>query len=146
MVGHPDALTRVNGGFLLVIGKVFSKGKAYDPWGDVMDHTRAAELLQAERVRVRDLLGESSDAGRDDRGGVGEQGDMSDPATSLTLEEQEDAINASLRERLAVIERAERRLRDGTYGRSVRSGDVIPDERLEADPAAELTVEEALSA
>ena len=35
------------------------------------------------------------------------------------------------------------RLADGTYGRSVRSGDPIPDERLEADPAAELTVEEA---
>ena len=28
-------------------------------------------------------------------------------------------------------------------GRSVRSGAPIPDERLEADPAAELTVEEA---
>ena len=68
---------------------------------------------------------------------------MSDPATSLTQEEVEDAVNASLRERLAAIVRAEQRLRDGTYGRSLRSGDVIPDERLEADPAAELTVEEA---
>ena len=35
------------------------------------------------------------------------------------------------------------RLEEGTYGRSVRSGAPIPDERLEADPAAELTVEEA---
>lgn len=68
---------------------------------------------------------------------------MSDPATSLTLEEQEDAVKASLRLRLLTIERAEQRLRDGTYGRSVRSGLAIPDERLEADPAAELTVEEA---
>ncbi len=36
-----------------------------------------------------------------------------------------------------------KRLDDGSYGRSVRSGVPIPDERLEADPAAELTVEEA---
>jgi DnaK suppressor protein len=35
------------------------------------------------------------------------------------------------------------RLEAGTYGRSVRSGQPIPDERLEADPAAELTIEEA---
>jgi len=34
-------------------------------------------------------------------------------------------------------------LADGTFGRSVRSGAPIPDDRLEADPAAELTVEES---
>ena len=39
-----------------------------------------------------------------------------------------------------------KRLDDGSYGRSVRSGVPIPDERLEADPAAELTVEEARQA
>jgi DnaK suppressor protein len=108
-----------------------------------MDNTRAAALLRAERVRVQDLLSQSSGAGLDDRAGASEQGDMSDPATSLTLEEQDDAVTSSLRERLMAIERAEQRLRDGTYGHSVRSGDEIPDERLEADPAAELTVEEA---
>jgi DnaK suppressor protein len=44
---------------------------------------------------------------------------------------------------LAAIDRAEQRLAAGTFGRSVRSGAPIPDERLEADPAAELTVQEA---
>ena len=44
---------------------------------------------------------------------------------------------------MAALERAEERLDRGVYGRSVRSGLPIPDERLEADPAAELTVEEA---
>jgi len=34
----------------------------------------------------------------------------------------------------------------GSYGRSVRSGQPIPDERLEADPLVELTVEEAAAA
>jgi DnaK suppressor protein len=55
----------------------------------------------------------------------------------------DDAIAESMRDRLAAIDRALRRLDEGTYGRSVRSGVPIPDERLEADPAAELTVEEA---
>jgi len=48
-----------------------------------------------------------------------------------------------MRDRLAAIDRALKRLDDGTYGRSVRSGLPIPDDRLEADPAAELTIEEA---
>jgi DnaK suppressor protein len=109
-----------------------------------MDNRKAAELLAAERIRVQGLLNEASDAGLDDREGANEQGDMSDPATSLTSEEEEDAVTTSLRQRLAAIEGAELRLRLGTYGRSIRSGIAIPDERLEADPAAELTVEEAL--
>jgi DnaK suppressor protein len=33
-------------------------------------------------------------------------------------------------------------LEEGTYGRSIRSGDPIPDGRLEVEPWAELTVEE----
>ena len=111
--------------------------------GGTMDDKRAASLLRAERLRVQELLGESTEAGEEDRDGATQQGDMSDPATSLTLEEQNDAVTSALRQRLAAIERAEQRLIDGKYGFSVRSGVVIPDERLEADPAAELTVEEA---
>jgi DnaK suppressor protein len=60
----------------------------------------------------------------------------------LTDEQGTDAVAEGLRERLAAIQRAEARVEAGTYGRSVRSGDPIPEERLEADPAAELTVEE----
>jgi DnaK suppressor protein len=48
-----------------------------------------------------------------------------------------------LRNRLAALDRALQRVEDGSYGRSIRSGAPIPDERLEADPAAELTVQEA---
>jgi DnaK suppressor protein len=109
-----------------------------------MDNSTAAKLLEAERARVQSLLEDLDHAGRDDREGASEQGDMSDPAESLISEGEEEAVAASLRERLAAIERASQRLKDGTYGRSVRSGDPIPDERLEADPAAELTVDEAL--
>lgn len=48
----------------------------------------------------------------------------------------------NLEDRLAAVERAEARLEAGTYGKSIRSGTQIPDERLEAFPTAELTVEE----
>jgi len=108
-----------------------------------VDRDRAAHLLEEERIRLQELLRETDHAEEDDRAGANAAGDMSDPAESLTAEEQEDAIAIGLRARLAMVKRAEDRLRDGTYGRSVLSGDPIPDERLEADPAAELTVEEA---
>jgi RNA polymerase-binding transcription factor DksA len=64
-------------------------------------------------------------------------GDIADPAQPLAVEGMDDAIAASLCDRLAARDRAEQRLDNGTYGRSIRSGIPIPDERLEADPAAE---------
>jgi DnaK suppressor protein len=47
-----------------------------------------------------------------------------------------------LRNELAALERAEARVRDGTYGLSIESGEPIPDGRLEARPTAERTVDE----
>ena len=108
-----------------------------------MDEDRARTLLQAERSRVERLLEETVGAGQDDRDEANAGGDMADPAERLTAEEGDDAVATGLRDRLAAVARAERRLSEGTFGRSVRSGSPIPDERLEADPAAELTVEEA---
>jgi len=107
-------------------------------------HARA--LLKAERARVESLLGETAGAGRDDRSAANEAGDMSNPAERLIAEQGDDAVAAGLRDRLAAIARAERRLEEGTYGYSIRSGEPIPDARLEADPAAELTVEESRQA
>jgi DnaK suppressor protein len=107
-----------------------------------MDEARARQLLSAERERVEGLLADTSRAGDEDRDAAGDTGDIADPAQPLTDEEGEDAVSAGLRDRLAAIERAESRLAAGTYGRSVRSGEPIPDARLEADPAAELTVAE----
>ena len=109
-----------------------------------MDEKRARALLQDERTEVLSLLQDTEAAAQEDRETEDEEGvDVSDPAQSLTAEGMDDAIAESLRDRLAAIDRALRRLDDGTYGRSVRSGVPIPEERLEADPAAELTVEEA---
>ena len=110
-----------------------------------MDQERARSLLTAERDEVQGLLKDAEGAGQEDRVAEvdSEAGDYADAAQSLTAEGMDDAIAESLRGRLDAIERALRRLDEGTYGRSVRSGEPIPDERLEADPAAELTVEEA---
>jgi DnaK suppressor protein len=107
-----------------------------------MEEARARKLLSAERARLETLLRETTQAGNEDREAVGDVGDIADPAQPLTDQEGEDAVAAALRDRLAAVARAEDRLAAGTYGRSVRSNERIPDERLEADPAAELTVEE----
>jgi DnaK suppressor protein len=109
-----------------------------------MDENRARVMLQDERTEVLSLLKDTEAVAEADRETEDEEGvNVSDPAQSLTAEGMDDAIAESLRDRLAAIDRALRRLDDGMYGRSVRSGVPIPDERLEADPAAELTVEEA---
>ena len=108
-----------------------------------MDERRARTLLDAERTRVEGLLAELRVDRREDREAADESSDWSDPAQPLTAEGADDAVSAGLQARLAAIERAEGRLAAGTYGRSVRSDRPIPDERLEADPAAELTVDEA---
>ena len=111
-----------------------------------MDEAQARTRLQAERAEVAELLGETESAEEQDRETEDEEaetGDSADAAQSLTAEGMDDSTAETLRDRLAAIDRALRRLDDGTYGRSVLSGVLIPDERLEADPAAELTVEEA---
>ena len=108
-----------------------------------MDDERARALLTAERIRVEGLLAGTSRAGLDDRDEANAGGDMADPAQRLTAEQGDDAVQEGLQARLRAIDAAERRLAAGNYGRSIRSGLPIPDARLEADPAAELTVEEA---
>jgi DnaK suppressor protein len=108
-----------------------------------MDDETATKLLQEERRRVEALIAQTQTDADSDRVASAETGDFADPAERLTAEGLDDAVLGGLTARLDAIGRAEQRLRDGTYGRSVRSGVQIPDERLEADPAAELTVEEA---
>jgi DnaK suppressor protein len=111
--------------------------------GETMNDDRARALLSAERTRVQALLGGTVTDGQEDRAAANEPGDLTDPAERLTAEEVDDAVSGGLRDRLAAIDRAERRLDEGTFGYSIRSGLPIPDDRLEADPAAELTVAEA---
>ena len=108
-----------------------------------MDDARARALLQEERVKLQWLLDGARAAGRSDREAVDQDAGSSDAAELLASQGTDDAVAAELRDRLAALDRAEERLRAGTFGRSIRSGQTIPDDRLEADPAAELTVDEA---
>lgn len=108
-----------------------------------MELERARSLLEAEQARLRQSLAEVGTAQVEDRQAEEETSDPADSAQSLEAQGIDDAVAADLRDRLAAVERALGRVEDGTYGRSVRSGTAIPDERLEVDPAAELTVEEA---
>jgi DnaK suppressor protein len=106
-----------------------------------MDDAQAKELLAAERKQVEADLATVRGAGR-------EGSDAQDPAGDFNNEGlYEDEVAAGreqdLQRRLEAVERAEERLAAGTFGVSVRSGEPIPDGRLEAEPTAELTVEEA---
>jgi len=108
-----------------------------------MDEERARVLLREERQRLERLQA-TVDADRE-RDAPAEEGaeDLVDGADRRTQEETDEAVGRQLAGRLAALRRAEERLAAGTYGRSVLSGRPIPDERLEAFPLAELTVDEA---
>jgi len=104
-----------------------------------MEDERARELLARERERIERALGIHQDEPLDSDARH-EPGDVD--SENLFQDEFDAGRAADLRDQLAAVERAEARLRDGTYGLSVRSGEPIPDGRLEARPTAELTVEE----
>jgi DnaK suppressor protein len=111
-----------------------------------MDESRARALLRAERTEVATLLRETQEEARVVDQVSDSPEDFGDAGQPLTEEAEDEAVAAQMRERLDTIDRALARLEAGTYGRSVLSGKPIPDQRLEADPAAELTVEEARAA
>src|SRR6266566_3825244 len=104
-----------------------------------MDPERARELLRQERARIEDAL---EHFGRGDSEELAGQDEMADSASQLYEEESEEGRVDDLQDELALVKRAEERLAAGTYGLSVESGEPIPDERLEANPTAERTVEE----
>jgi DnaK suppressor protein len=104
-----------------------------------MDDERARKLLAAERERIERALGlvdsqdDSEPADASDPGNVG---------SDLAQAEFDEGFEKDLRDQLAAVERAEKRLAEGRYGLSIDSGQPIPDERLEVIPTAERTVEE----
>ena len=103
-----------------------------------MDPEHARELLARERRRVEQALGGLGPPDPDAELSHFDQ-HPADQATQVFEEERDEGIADGLRDELAAIERAERRLEEGTYGLSVESGQPIPDARLEVVPWAELT-------
>jgi DnaK suppressor protein len=104
-----------------------------------MDPARARELLAAERRRIEAAL---EHLRHEETGEPADDVDPGNLASELYENEFAQGREDDLREELAAVERAEARLAAGTYGLSVESGLPIPDERLEAVPVAERTVEE----
>lgn len=105
-----------------------------------MDPERAKELLAGEREQVEQEIAKIEAEGPEEGDERVEPGDLN--SESLYQDELDAGRAQDLKERLAAVERAEARLAAGTYGLSIQSGAAIPDERLEAVPTAELTVEE----
>jgi DnaK suppressor protein len=105
-----------------------------------MDDARAKELLTAERERVEGELAKLRGEGREESTENTPAGDFNNEG--LYEDELAAGREGDLQRRLDQIDRAEERLAAGTYGLSVKSGEPIPDGRLEAEPLAELTVDE----
>jgi hypothetical protein len=106
-----------------------------------MDPERARQLLATEREQIEREIVASRRGGPEEGDERKEPGDFN--SEGLYQDEFDAGRAEDLKARLAALERAEERLASGTYGLSVRSATPIPDERLEASPTAELTVEEA---
>jgi len=104
-----------------------------------MDSQRASELLAKERARVEREL---PDLRPHDPEDVPDPFEGSDTGGELLEDELAEGEAERLRDELDAIERAERRLAEGSYGLSIESGQPIPDARLDAIPWAERTVEE----
>lgn len=103
-----------------------------------MDPDRARKRLSEERARIEQELADLGDPSvTSDEAEAPE-----DKAAQLDQIEREQVISEELKGTLAAIERAQKRLEDGTYGTSVVSGEPIPEGRLEAVPWADRLVGE----
>jgi DnaK suppressor protein len=108
-----------------------------------VNELRASELVARERMRIEALLVEQVGEIRADGALQRQQtGEYEDASSALDSESVSVALAADLRKQLAAVGRAEERIAQGAYGRSIESGLPIPDERLEAEPLAERTIEE----
>jgi DnaK suppressor protein len=121
-----------------------------------MDPEKLEEFRQrllAERARLRAEVQEdvsndvatpgmaSSDHAQWEASG-GSSNHLADDATELFLQEEEIAIDNSLRGMITEIDNALERIAKGTYGKCERCGKPIPLKRLEARPFSTLCIED----
>ncbi len=98
-----------------------------------MERRAAHDELRRRRAELRAAPGELASVDQH----------QADDASEMYDREVLVGTIADLEEHLRALDRAERRIADGTYGRSVLSGEPIDDERLASLPTAELTAQEA---
>jgi len=110
----------------------------------VSSEDSAPERLRADRRRTKERLARLSaeHAGFVAASLDSNADDEHDPegATIAFERSQVETLARRLQEHLAEIAAAEDRLADGSYGRCEGCGEVIPDARLEARPAARTCV------
>jgi DnaK suppressor protein len=107
-----------------------------------IDEPRARELLQRERERIENALAGLKQAREGELDEIDTSIDPADDGEVIEEEQVDQALVEQLGAELEAVERAEKRLGDGTYGFSIDSGEPIAAERLEAVPWAERTAEE----
>lgn len=107
-----------------------------------VDETHARDLLRRERQRIESSLADLEQVRESELSEIDTAVNLVDDGEVIEEGQIDQALAEQLRAELAAVERAEKRLEDGTYGFSVESGEPIPAERLEAIPWAERTAEE----
>lgn len=106
------------------------------------DPEQQRETLDAEQHRIAQQLDEvASDIGALESESSAQ---MADVAQNTGEQDEQRELAAALRRQLDEIEIALTRLDDGTYGTCEQCGAAIPDERLEAHPAARFCVQHAV--
>ena len=108
-----------------------------------MDDQRARDLVARERGRIEAALAQlAGEEQGEDASHFDQTGESSEAGAEIQHDLVDQALEATLRNQLASVVRAEERIAQGTFGLSIESGARIPDDRLEAEPLAERTVEE----
>ena len=107
-----------------------------------IDKPHARELLQRERERIEAQLADVERLRRSELDEIESATDPTDDTALIEERAKDEELAEPVRGRLEAIGRAEARLKDGTYGFSVESGEPIPAARLEAVPWAERTTDE----
>jgi DnaK suppressor protein len=96
--------------------------------------------LRDELVRIREgMSADEEDLGESEGDQVLDSGDLSQ---DMFTREMDASIGEQAERRLGEVDRALRKIEEGTYGLSDDSGEPIPKGRLEAVPEAARTVEE----
>jgi DnaK suppressor protein len=99
----------------------------------VSEHDRLGhEIADLERDSATNLSDQSGENNYRDH--------MADQGTATFGKELDMSLEGNARELYAQVQRALARIESGEYGKCVRCGKVIPPERLEAMPAAELCI------
>jgi DnaK suppressor protein len=107
-----------------------------------IEEAHARKRLQQERERIERALADLERVRTSELEEIETSTDPFEDGELIEDKQVDDALAAQNRAELEAIERAERRLEDGTYGFSVESGEPIPAKRLETIPWAERTPEE----